>query len=764
MPGSAHCAGMASAHSAAMSRRGKKPARNSEGTHGKAPARGQTSPRQGRGKGGQRGRGEDRVKVDADAVARALEQADGMITATQLAAQMGLTGDAPKGVSRALVELKAQDRALELRPGKWASPGTGGEFPVSIEAGDEPGSLQARFDAQRVMPIPAAHRMGARAGDTALAVVTDDGKALLTRLVERDGRTLVGTLNFTYGRVTLIPDRRREGEMPVLRDPEGVIDRYRAGERVVATVVDEEGSGHGAVLQRILDASDPEVADFDQVRLVHNLPEDFTPQVLAEADAITADFSLEGRRDCREDLVFTIDPDTAKDFDDAICLSRQDSGGWRLAVHIADVSHFVRTGSLIDDEAQLRGTSCYLVNRVIPMLPERLSNGLCSLVPNEDRYVLSIFIDLDRRAKVRSVELSESVICSRQRLDYGQALAIIEDRDPGISVPEEIQEAVRDAGHLAQILRRNRESQGALNLYGSEANFTLDVEGNPIEVTQDTTDAAHQLIEEFMLLANREVAQWLSERVPAVVYRVHGEPDEERLEFFAELLTGYGLPPMAVTDRPALQRVLKRLEQEPPASRLVLNFLLLRCFQKAEYSTDNIGHYALAFSHYSHFTSPIRRYPDLIDHRLVKLALGLSDYQQVESRPGYLEALSKRSSFLERRAQSAERELVSIKAARYLHTRLGDTFQGVVLSASGAGLHVHLSEVSLEALLPLRELGDDFYVFSRERLALVGSNTGRVLGVGTELSVQVVAVDIPRAEVTLSPAGTIRPPKPKRRR
>lgn len=752
------------AHSAVMSRRGKKPARNNEGNRGSGEYRGKAGKSGKGGKGNPRGRGEERVRVDNDAVARALEQADGMITATQLAAQMGLGGDAPKGVSRALAELKAQDRALELRPGKWASPGTGGEFPVNIEAGVEAGSLQARFDAQRVLPIPPAHRMGARVGDTALAVVSDDGQALLTRLVERDGRTLVGTLNFTYGRVTLIPDRRREGEMPVLRDPQGVIDRYRAGERVVARVVDEDHSGHGAELQRILDASDPEVADFDQVRLVHNLPEDFTADVVAEAEAIVADFSLGNRRDCREDVVFTIDPDTAKDFDDAICLTRKEQGGWRLAVHIADVAHFVRPGSRIDNEAQLRGTSCYLVNRVIPMLPERLSNGLCSLVPHEDRYVLSIFIDLDRRAQVRGVELSESIICSRQRLDYGQALAIIEDRDPGLAVSPEIQEAVRDAGHLAQILRRNRESQGALNLYGSEANFTLDVEGNPIEVTQDTTDAAHQLIEEFMLLANREVARWLSERVPAVVYRVHGEPDEERLEFFAELLTGYGLPPMAVTDRPALQRVLKRLEHEPPASRLVLNFLLLRCFQKAEYSTDNVGHYALAFSHYCHFTSPIRRYPDLIDHRLVKFALGLNDYQQIESRPGYLEALAKRSSFLERRAQDAERELVAIKAARYLHSRLGDTFQGVVLSASGAGLHVHLSEVGLEALLPLREMGDDFYVFSRERLALVGQNTGRVLGVGTELAVQVVAVDIPRAEVTLAPAGAFRPARPKRRR
>ncbi|TVR42583.1 MAG: VacB/RNase II family 3'-5' exoribonuclease [Planctomycetota bacterium] len=721
---------------------------------------GKRGPRQS-GRGGGQGIS---VSVDEQAVAEALAEAPGLVTASQLAELMGLTGDAPKGVSRALISLKETGKALELRPGKWASPGTGGEFPVVVETGATAEELCARFDDQRLLPIPKPHRMGARPGDTALAVVGDDGLALLTRLVSRGGRRLVGTLNFQYGRVTVVPDRRREGSLPVLRDEGEVLDRYRAGDRVVAMVVDDEHHGFAAVLERILDASDPEVADFEQVCLVHDLPGDFAPAVLAAAEALEADFDPAQRRDCRNDLVFTIDPDTAKDFDDAICLERLENGGWRLAVHIADVSHFVRPNSLIDAEAQFRGTSCYLVNRVIPMLPEHLSNGLCSLVPLEDRYVLSAFIDLDRRGQVRKVDLAEAIINSRQRLDYGQALAIIEGRDPGIELAEGIAESVQQSHELAQLLRRNREAKGALNLYGQEAAFTLDVEGNPIEVVQETSDVAHQLIEEFMLLANREVAAWLSDRVPAVVYRVHGEPDESRLAFFQELVTGYGLPPMAVTDRPSLQRVLKRLEKEPPASRLVLNFLLLRCFQKAQYSTDeSLGHYALAFSHYCHFTSPIRRYPDLIDHRLVKFALGLDAYRDSETRPDYLEALAKRSSFLERRAQDAERELHAIKAARYLHTRLGDEFQGVVLSASGAGLHVHLVEVGMEALLPLREMGDDFYVFSRERLALIGRSTGRVLGVGTELQVQVVAVDIPRSDVTLAPAGGLRPARPKRR-
>ena len=720
------------------------------------------------GRGGRSGSSTPAQRVDERAVERALEQAPGIVTASQLAEAMGLKGDAPKGVSKALIALKEQGKALELRPGKWASPGTGGEFPITVEsapAGSADSTvLFARFDAGRCLPIPAAHRMGAKPGDQALAVIINDEHALLTRLTQRGGKCLVGTLNFSYGRVTLVPDKRREGSMPIIRDLNNVIDRYRAGDRVVATVVEDEFAGFGAELERVLDQSDPEVADFEQVRLVHDLPGDFPEDLLKAAVAITSDFDPAGRRDCRNDLVFTIDPDTAKDFDDAICLEEIAEGGYKLSVHIADVSHFVRHGGDIDAEAQFRGTSCYLVNRVIPMLPEHLSNGLCSLVPHEDRYVVSVFITLDRRGNVNHVELTESVINSKQRLDYGQALAIIEGRDPGIELVDGVQNAVIKASELAQLLRKKREQHGALNLYGSEAKFDLDVEGNPIEVTQETSDIAHQLIEEFMLLANREVASWLSERVPGVVYRIHGEPDESRLLFFAEILTGYGLPDMAVGDRPALQRILKRLEQEPPASRLVLNFLLLRCFQKATYDVENVGHYALAFSHYCHFTSPIRRYPDLIDHRLVKFALGLRDYQDVEIRPDYLDALAKRSSFLERRAQDAERELDGIKAARYLNTRLGDEFQGVVLSASGGGLHVHLVEVGLEALLPLRELQDDFYHFDRERLSLIGKNTGRVLGVGTEMPVQVVSVDIARAEVTIGPSGHFVPGKHKRKK
>lgn len=672
--------------------------------------------------------------------------------APQVAAELGIEGREIKLVGAALRALEERGLAMQLRPGRWVASGTGGEFPVDLQAGAG-GSLVARFADGVERPVAALHQMGARPGDRALALASPRGEALLTRLVTRDGRLIIGTLNFRYGRAFLVTDRRREGQLEVLGDDGGVLDRYRAGDRVVGRLLTDEFGRDGVRLVRILDESSPEVADFTQVALGHDLPGEFPAPVLAAAEASASDFAVGSRRDLRAHLVFTIDPDTAKDFDDAISLEELGSGRVRVGVHIADVSHFVAQGSPLDLEAAARGTSCYLVNRVIPMLPERLSNGLCSLVPDEDRYTLSVFIELDRQRKVVGVELAESIIRSRHRLTYEEALAILEERHDANAWPADLVALVRRIGRLTAGIRQDRERAGALNLFSVEQRFALDVDGNPVEVAQETSDIAHQLIEELMLLANRCVARWLADRGDPVVYRLHGEPDQERLDFFAGILEGYGLGQQPVHDRFALQRLLARLEGEPPAARLVLNYLCLRCFQKAYYGVENIGHHALAFSHYCHFTSPIRRYPDLLVHRLVKRGLGLAGYGGSMHELEELDALAKRSSFLERRAEDAERELRGIKAARYLDRRIGDTFQGVVMGVSSAGLYLHLLEVGLDALLPLRELDDDFYSVDRERLAVVGRRSGRVLGVGTELAVQVVNVDISVPEVVLGLAG-----------
>jgi len=698
--------------------------------------------RGGRGGGRQDGPGD----VGRGAILGALKDQDRAISAGALATAMGLEGDLARQLSRTLRELARGGDLLEVRPGRFALSGTAGEYPVTIESDGE--DLRARFDEGRVLEVHPAHSLGTQPGDQAVAMVDDAGRALIVRVQRRFGREIPGSLDFRHGQVRFVPDNRREGELRVRNSLKQLRRAYSAGDRVAAELLQDDDGTPAVQVTRVLSQDSPEVADFEQVRLQHDLPGPFPDEVEAAAQAAPDDFALGGRRDLRDQLLFTIDPESAKDFDDAISIEEH-QGGWRIGVHIADVSHFVRSGQPIDDEALLRGTSIYLVNRVIPMLPERLSNGLCSLVPGEDRYALSVFIDLDKRLRVRHVEPVETLIRSRQRLSYEQALAMIEERESG-DYADGVVDAVRRCHQIAQQLRQQRERNGALNIFSIEQEFVLDADGQPIEVRGESGDVAHQLIEEFMLLANCTVAAWLDERHSECVYRVHGEPDEERLQFFAGVLEAYGISNVDLSGRQGLRRVLERLAKEPPTARLVLNFLCLRSFEKAHYSVDNIGHYALAFEHYLHFTSPIRRYPDLIVHRLVKRQLGLPDYQGVEHRRSNLDAFARQCSFLERRAEMAERDLKSIKGARYLDRRMGEVFTGVVTAAMPVGLFIRLLETGLEGMIPLRELGDDFYNYDAERMALIGSRSGRVLTVGLELDVMVVAVDIPRAEVTLT--------------
>jgi len=602
-------------------------------------------------------------------------------------------------------------------------------------------------------------------------LVASDGQALVTRVLRRGGRAVVGTVLFAQGGPRLIPDNRREGQMPVLTTYPKFHNEYNAGDRVVGRLeVDATGQA-GVHIERILTEETPEVADFRHVCLVHDLPGEFPPEVERAAAGIGDSFALHGtREDIRQKLVFTIDPATAKDFDDALSLEPREGGGWILGVHIADVSHFVRQFSPIDIEAATRGTSVYLINRVIPMLPERLSNGLCSLVPNEDRFCLTAWLELDRNCKLVGTRLSETLINSRHRFSYEEALSVLEGQDPAGKWPADIRETLMRVSGVAQRLRSERVRAGALNLFSQEHRFRLDVEGEPIEVEREGSDISHQLIEECMLLANRAVAAWLKNKGYECVYRVHAEPNAEKLGLFATALENLGLDSKRVqAGRYGLQGCLRDLESQPTSTRLVLNFLCLRAFSKAIYQVDNIGHHALAFDDYAHFTSPIRRYPDLLVHRLVKHALGLPAYKQVEIRRDYLDAMAKQSTWLEQRAENAERDLFQRKAARYLARRVGEEVAGVVSGASGGGAFVQMLETGIDGFLPLRAFTDDRYDFDEERLALVGRNSGRVLGPGLELTVRIDAVDIERGDIVLglpaeAAAAPPTPPAPDRQR
>lgn len=682
-------------------------------------------------------------------------------TATQIATAMG--GDT-RDTAIALKRMVEQGQVLEVRPGRYRLSGTGGEHAaIVVEEGKE---LFAKTSEGVLAPLDRRYRLGTKPGDVVQVLIASDGPALVTRVLRRGGRQIVGTVLFAPGGPRLIPDNRREGQMPVLTTFPRFHETYNAGDRVVGRIeVDAQGQA-GVHIERVLADETPEVADFNHVCLTHDLPGEFPPEVMRAAAAIGDSFRLEhGREDIRDKLVFTIDPATAKDFDDAISLEPREGGGWILGVHIADVSHFARLGSPIDQEAACRGTSVYLLNRVIPMLPERLSNGLCSLVPGEDRCCLTSWLELDRNCRLVGTRIAETLIRSRHRLTYEEALAVLEGRDQTDRWPSDLRETLMRVSAIAQTLRGERVKNGALNLYSLEHRFQLDVEGEPIEVTREGSDISHQLIEECMLLSNRAVAAWLKGKGYDCVYRVHTEPDPDRLAFFATALENLGIDSKRVqAGRWGLQAVLRDLERQPEATRRVLNFLCLRSFAKAVYQVDNLGHHALAFDDYCHFTSPIRRYPDLIVHRLCKHALGLSAYRQVEIRREYLDAMARQSTWLEQRAENAERDLFARKAARYLSRRIGEETAGVVTGATGGGCFVQMLETGIDGFLPLRAFSDDRYTYDPERLALVGDHGGRVLGPGADLDVRIDAVDIERGDIVLGLAGggSAAPPAPHR--
>ncbi|MFW5846307.1 MAG: RNB domain-containing ribonuclease, partial [Planctomycetota bacterium] len=341
------------------------------------------------------------------------------MSATQIVAELDMPDIAARQLAVMLRELAEEGQLVEARPGRFLVAGADGEYQVTV-ADDGQGALLAVFPDGSERPIHPRHHLAAGPGDTAVGLVNQAGEVLLVRLLRRAGQELLGTLQFKRNQVILIPDRRREGALPVVGGNPAVLVDYQSGDRVVARVVRDSRDELVAEPLRILDEASPEVADFEQVRLVHDLPGEFPTTVQDTVAAMQPAWNPTGRRDCRDDCVFTIDPDTAKDFDDAIAVQRL-RDGWRVAVHIADVSAFVPPGSELDAEAALRGTSVYLVNRVIPMLPEAISNGWCSLVPDEERYALAVFIELDRKLRVRSCEPAQTLIRSRCRLTYAQA-------------------------------------------------------------------------------------------------------------------------------------------------------------------------------------------------------------------------------------------------------------------------------------------------------------------------------------------------------
>lgn len=507
-----------------------------------------------------------------------------------------------------------------------------------------------------------------------------------------------------------------------------------------------------ARVKRILGRAGEHNVEMHAILAEFGLPLEFPDSVVQASEQIPNGCTPEEirkRRDVRSVPTLTIDPEDAKDLDDALSLRKLENGHWEVGVHIADVSHYVQPNTVIDMEAAARATSVYLVDRVVPMLPEKLSNDLCSLNPHTDKLSFSAIFELDDRARIKHEWFGRTVMRSQRRFAYAEAQAIIDGKGEGA-----FQDEVLTLHQLAQVLRRDRLANGALEIGGNEVKFKLDAKGAPIEVYEKVIGPANWLIEEFMLLANKRVAAWVGSLkkggVHPFVYRVHDLPDPEKVEQLKALAKSFGhsLSWSNEEDLPhAINRLLHEIKGKEEEN--IIKQITIRTMAKAIYSTDNIGHYGLGFEHYTHFTSPIRRYPDLLVHRA--LAHYLAHGRPLDKET--LDVSCVHSSQQEKRAADAERASVRYKQAEYLLARIGQTFEGVVSGLTNWGVYVELRANKCEGMIALRDLPGDSFRFDQAKYTVVGQRSGKRIRLGDELLVTVRGVDMDKRTIDLAIAG-----------
>jgi len=504
-------------------------------------------------------------------------------------------------------------------------------------------------------------------------------------------------------------------------------------------------------------------AEMHAILAEFGLPYDYPKQAEQEAAEIDSDISTQEiyrRRDMRDVLTFTIDPFDAKDFDDALSFRQISDSEYEIGVHIADVTHYVEQGTLLDSEAYNRATSVYLVDRTIPMLPERLCNELCSLRPNEDKLTMSVIFTMDAKAKVLKHKICRTIIRSDVRLDYDQAQAIIDNQAEqgesvhGGTISGDVIAAIAELNRLAGILREDRFRHGAIDFEREEIKVLVDDQGKPTGFKLEESTPSHHLIEEFMLLANRTVAQQLSGTNKDVVYRVHDVPDPDKIEALSKFVHQFGysmhLPKRDQKNENGTRsatKAIKKLLSDSTGSveQELIHTLAIRTMPKAFYSTHNIGHYGLAFPYYTHFTSPIRRYPDMMVHRLVSKYL-LSG--KAQSTIGDLEESCRHCSDREQLAVAAERASVKYKQAEWMEQHLGEAFDGIVSGVTDYGVYVQLTDSHCEGLLHVRDLGtEEYWSFSEENYCLINERTGEKLTLGDKIRVEVLRADALRRQI-----------------
>ena len=569
----------------------------------------------------------------------------------------------------------------------------------------------------------------------------------VVEILERKKGTFVGVVQRSANYAFLIPTGK---QLPYdVFIPTEHLNGAENGDKVVVKIKDwpeSQKNPVGEVIE-VLGRPGDNDTEMNAIMAEYELPVKFPPNVLKAAEKIPLDIpeeEIRKRRDCRELTTFTIDPKDAKDFDDALSIRKLKDGLWEVGVHIADVTHYVKEGSIIDKEAEKRATSVYLVDRTIPMLPERLCNFICSLRPNEEKLAFSVIFDITEKGEVRDSRIVHTVINSDRRFTYEEAQQIIETKEG------DFKEEVLTLDTIAKALREKRFSAGAINFDRYEVKFEIDEKGKPISVYFKESKDANKLVEEFMLLANKTVAEKIgcvpkNKKAKVLPYRIHDLPDPEKLENLSQFIARFGYKVRTSGTKTDISKSINHLLDDIHGKKEenLIETVSIRAMQKARYSTHNIGHYGLAFEYYTHFTSPIRRFPDMMVHRLVTKYM---DGGRSVSEAKY-EDLCDHSSNMEQIAANAERASIKYKQVEFMSERLGQIYDGVISGVTEWGLYVELNENKCEGLVPVRDLDDDYYEFDEKNYCLRGRRKNKIYSLGDAITVRVARANLEKKQL-----------------
>ncbi|OZT77087.1 ribonuclease R [Salinicoccus roseus] len=611
--------------------------------------------------------------------------------------------------------------------------------PEDIEMEDifiPPNAINGAFDGDIVLVEVQKHSQG------------DNQEGEVTTILTRGTTRVVGEYRASKHFGFVVPDSKKVVDDIFIPKNQnlGAVD----GHKVLVEITkyrEEESNPEGHVIQILGHKNDPGV-DILSIIFQHGIEIEFPDEVMKAAEAAPDTINeeeLKGRTDLRDEFTITIDGADAKDLDDAISVKKLDNGNHELIVSIADVSYYVEEDSPLDKEAYERGTSVYLVDRVIPMIPHRLSNGICSLNPDVDRLTMSCRMEIDSTGKVVNHDIFQSVIHSDRRMTYDAVNNMLDSGDEAlISEYSDVYPMLQEAETLAKILRGRRERRGAIDFDFNEAQVLVEADGTPADVVLRTRSVGERMIEEFMLAANETVAEHFHWMEVPFLYRVHEDPKEEKLRQFFEFVTNFGIIVKGKGNEihpRALQEIIEEVEGRP--EEMVISTLMLRSMQQARYAEDNLGHFGLSAEYYTHFTSPIRRYPDLVVHRLIRKYLieGKTDRKTINEIDAELPDIAEHTSNRERRAQEAERDTDDLKKAEYMIQHVGETYEGVISGVMNFGMFVELPN-TIEGLVHVSYMTDDHYQYQERHMALIGDRTGTVYRIGDPVEVEVLSVNL----------------------